>query len=327
MDGISEIRAQFDKIKIELIKRDGVMGVDIGFKIKENDKTVLKDTLAIRVHVEKKKDAADLRPIDLLNDEINGIPIDVIQANLSPQEFPEFAPSQERTKRREPLIGGISLGGVNKNYGTLGMIVFDKETGEPMVLSNAHVICDNKKHPTLGTDVYQPGIFHSDAVDESEYEDYKIGTISRTGAENGIDCAAAKITNREVSNTILRFGRINGAAPPRLGMEVMKSGVKTDVTYGIIDGINWTGFIDNEAKSTNEITMDAIHIIPKMGLDIKEEISYKGDSGSIWVSRNNFAVGLHFAGEMYENPIEFALAYPINAVLNLLNVSILPIAV
>ena len=90
---------------------------------------------------------------------------------------------------------------------------------------------------------------------------------------------------------------------------------------GIIDGIYWTGYVDPKAKTKKRLIKNAVHIIPRDGLDSMEEISYYGDSGSLWVTENNYAVALHFAGELYDNPVEFALAHPILDVMKTLGVS------
>ena len=66
---------------------------------------------------------------------------------------PALSPSGSRADRKDPLVGGCSVGVATKPFsrGTLGAIVFDRTTGEQLVLSNQHVL-----DAGTGTDVIQP---------------------------------------------------------------------------------------------------------------------------------------------------------------------------
>ena|GEM_PF-610358 len=318
---LKEIKKIFERNKYRYLNADGVMGVDIGYKIEERNKRVLENTLAIRIHVHQKKEENILPPIQIIEKEIDGVITDVIQANLTQQGYRDFTVSDLRTLRRNTLIGGISIGGADKeSYGTLGAVVFDVEKDTPMILSNHHVLRDANNPNQLGTEIFQPAIPH--LYEDFTEEECIVGKLTRTGVEDGLDCAVAEIKNRTGINRIYKLGEIKGVIPPRLGLKLKKSGVKTDITYGVVDGIYWTGYANQDAKKENRFLKNVIHIIPLIGLDSEEEISYPGDSGSIWVTENMYAVGLHFTGEnFYNNPIEFALAYPITYVMKLLKVT------
>jgi len=316
-----------EKVKDDFLEKDGVMGMDIGFKIIETDRKVLQDVFAIRVHVERKKNKNDLiqQDIEIIKDEIDGVPVDIIQANINPRlSIPRLRASELRTQRKADLNGGISVGGINKKgYGTLGAIVFDREEGKPMILSNFHVLGDLNDPIRKNSPVFQPAIANLKKPRSRSDPDsnYMVAALSRSGISQGLDCAVAEIKNRTASNHILGIGPVKGAIAPRLGLRVKKSGLVTDITLGIVDGIYWTGYVDPQAKIKKQLIKNAVHIISREGLDSKEEISYYGDSGSLWVTENNYAVALHFAGELYDNPVEFALAYPIHEVMKILGVS------
>jgi hypothetical protein len=82
--------------------------------------------------------------------EIDGVPTDIEQmARLRPTS----SASGSRADRKDPLVGGIAVGVNTKPfwYGTLGAIVFDRATGEQMILSNQHVL-----DGPPGTEVVQP---------------------------------------------------------------------------------------------------------------------------------------------------------------------------
>lgn len=327
MSDIIKAKSVFEKIKEDFLSKDNVMGMDIGLKISETDKKVNQDVIAIRIHVEQKKDEIDLtqQGIDIIKKNIDGVPIDIIQANLNQRaSIPRLRPAELRTQQRNDLIGGISIGGINKKgYGTLGAIVFDIEESKPMILSNFHVLGDVNNPMKKLTHVFQPAIANLKKPRSRSDSDsnYIAAVLSRSGIDQGLDCAVAEIKNRSASNYVLGVGQIKGTIAPGLGMRVKKSGLVTDITKGIIDGINWTGYIDPLAKEKKQLIKNAVHIISSDSLDSKEEISYYGDSGSLWVTENDYAVALHFAGELYSNPIEFALAHPIIDVMKILKIS------
>lgn len=329
MSDFTKAKSVFEKIKDDFLEKESVVGMDIGFKIIETDKRVLQDVVSIRIHVEHKKNKNDLiqQDIEIIKEEIDGVPIDIIQANLNPRlSIPRLRASELRTQRKADLNGGISVGGINKKgYGTLGAVVFDIEEGKPMILSNFHVLGDLNNPIRKNTPVFQPAIANlKKPRSKSDLDsNYMVAALSRSGISQGLDCAVAEIKNRTASNYILGIGPVKGAIVPRLGLRVKKSGLVTDITQGIIDGIYWTGYVDPQAKTKKQLIKNAVHIISREGLDSKEEISYYGDSGSLWVTENNYAVALHFAGELYDNPVEFALAYPILEVTKTLGISFL----
>jgi endonuclease G len=111
----------------------------------------------------------------------------------------------------------------------------------------------------------------------------------------------------------LEIGPVNGSQSPTVGMKVTKSGRKTRVTHGFIDGIlgeypiRYAGF-------TTSIRY-VFRIVPQPA---ESQVSSKGDSGSWWLDETGHrAVGLHFAG--YDDP-ETALAISMPEVLTALKV-------
>lgn len=81
---LEEIRKIKHQIEDELLRRPGVTGVDIGYKITAGQKTA---QLAIIVYVEKK---GDYRPGNEIPKVIQGVPTDVIE-----RTFMRHASSQE----------------------------------------------------------------------------------------------------------------------------------------------------------------------------------------------------------------------------------------
>src|SRR5260370_22290689 len=156
IDEITKIKAQAED---DLLKRPGVTAVDVGYKYVDGVKA---NEIAIRVHVEKKK--KDVPKAELIPKEIDGVKTDVLertyelQAAMLPVDQLEL---QVDTGTYNPVQGGIGIGPCRAvagfvYVGTLGAIVRDNVTHQPMLLSNFHVMClDNGWH--VGDTMAQPG--------------------------------------------------------------------------------------------------------------------------------------------------------------------------
>jgi hypothetical protein len=243
-----------------------VRSIDIGYEFSDRRST---GRLAIRVHVNAKQPDAELKASERLPEEIEGIPVDVIQSN------PELH-AVNRDVRQVPVIGGVTLGNTRSVLnGTLGAVVFDQRSLQPMALSNYHVLV---VEPPQGTDmIAQPQT--SAAADA-------LGNLERW--DKRYDCAVCRITSRRVSAELADLGAARGTQSPRVGMKVIKSGRTTGVTRGVIDGTDGA-----------EFTVIPDPDFPAPG----GEISASGDSGSLWLeSESLLAVGLHYAGERDPDP-------------------------
>jgi hypothetical protein len=243
-----------------------VRSVDIGYEFSDRRST---GRLAIRVHVNTKQPDAELKPSERLPEEIEGIPLDVIQSN------PKLH-AVNRDARQVPVIGGVTLGNTRSVLnGTLGAVVFDQRSLQPMALSNYHVLV---VEPPQGTDmIAQPQT--SAAADA-------LGNLERW--DKHYDCAVCRITSRPVSAELADLGAVRGTQSPRVGMKVVKSGRTTGVTRGVIDGTDGAEFT---------VVPDPDFPAPR------GEISASGDSGSLWLeSASLLAVGLHYAGEGDPDP-------------------------
>ena len=112
------------------------------------------DELIITFFVKRKLPAEEiaqrgLRPVPA---EVDGIPTDVEPTGGSTL----YSGLEKRRELRDPLLGGIAVGNsqIHFLYGTLGAIVFDNATGEPMALTNEHVLINDQGH--VGDQVIQP---------------------------------------------------------------------------------------------------------------------------------------------------------------------------
>lgn len=278
-----------EKHEQELKAFKGVHYVDVGYKFKDGNPR--DDILSIRAHVLEKKRLDELDPSQVIPPRIEEILTDVIQSNPETPLFSEEAANNLKETATNwlvsnqpfnPLVGGIAVW--NPRYafpGTLGMIVFDAKTSEPLGLSNHHVfVRDQGKQ--------------GDPIKQGNKNAYPpepnavVGTLIRS--DKGLDCAVCTFNNtRKISNEIRGYSKKPmGVRRPLLGMHVTKSGIASGVTYGIIDGVGLRGFT---------VIPDPARPSPN------GEISMGGDSGSVWLDVADFkAVGLHFAGEGDPNP-------------------------
>jgi hypothetical protein len=250
------------KHRKELLRYPNVHAVDVGYEFKAGKPT---GRLSIRAHVTEKKPNQAMLVKDRLPTELDGVPVDVIESNPRLELV-------NRGNHLDPLIGGLAIGNTRATtIGTLGAIVLDQNTLQPLALSNHHVMV---VEPANADDVIaQPKTGNAADV---------IGRLSRWNKP--LDCAVCLVTNRtwETGLADLPNGP-NGQAFVRIGMRVTKSGVTTGVTRGIVDGTEAGGFT---------IIPDAMNPNPT------GEVSSPGDSGSVWMdSATSQAVGLHYAGE------------------------------
>ena len=72
--GIEEIRAVKDRHAEEILKKKNVVGLGIGFREVEGQKT---DQLSLVVMVREKEPSSQLDAVDLIPSAIEGVPVDV----------------------------------------------------------------------------------------------------------------------------------------------------------------------------------------------------------------------------------------------------------
>ncbi len=309
MDKAVEI---FEKIRDEWMKRPGVTAVDLGFKWSEGKMT---DQLSIRVHVVRKKDKDELTDEELFPKEVNGIPVDIIEATYTPQALADSKPeaaASGRGIRHDVIPLGVSVGCRHSTAGTLGAKVFDRDNGEAMILSNWHVLA-GRTDVEAGLPIWQPGW-----VDGGTRDENTIAQLTRW-VLGPYDAAVATLTGqREVKTTTAEGRPIEDIGKPTLGMMVWKSGRTTGYTEGFVDGVKMRVALSYRQAGTHQLE-EVFRIVPRPGAgDI--EVSLGGDSGSVWVDEaTGRAVGLHFAGEAGDSP-EHALAHDINFIVDTLGV-------
>ncbi len=279
------------------------------------------DELAIRVHVKKKmtgpvlEEATEAGRTAFIPPEIGGFPTDVLQGTYRLHSWRSWWPWQPSTEidaratQNDPMEGGISISDeFHVACGTLGGKVIDRTTGAEMILSNWHVLAFDWQ-AQRGQLIYQPGRLDGGTVMNA------VARLTRDAMAVNLDAAVATLTgSRPLTDEQFGVGAVTGASSGELGMQVVKSGRMSRITFGKITEIDSTvriryGYLER-------IISNVMSIDPLNG----GEVSRPGDSGSWWLNADTKeAIGLHFAGT--DLP-ERALALDMPAVLDALGVDI-----
>jgi len=315
MKAVPEIVQVKEGVETDLLKRPGVTAVDVGFKYVGGKRT---DEVSIRVFVEKKKKT--VAKSEQIPETINGIKTDVIERKYELHQFRnrkkvEDVELQVDAGRYRPLKGGMGIGpcrvvGGYVFVGTLGAIVKDSPSGNPLCLSNFHVMCiDNGWQ--VGDQMCQPG-----RVDGGSCPADVVGSLQRAVLGATVDCAVCSI-NSGIGYVcdVLEIGSIAGTATAVLNAPVRKRGRTTGLTYGFVDGVNASVNIDygdgiGVKTLTNQISIrpDTTH---------NPLFSDHGDSGSVILDNNRKVISLLFAGSSDGH----TLGNPIADVLSALSVT------
>lgn len=320
----------------KLMALDNVIGLGTGYKIIEKQYTKIP---AIIVLVKKKLPESRLERSHRIPRTLGNVLTDVIEVG-------DVRLLTARTEKVRPALPGVSIGHYKVSAGTLGAIVKDAQTKEPLLLSNNHVFAnatdgyDGKSK--VGDAILQPGAHDGGTYDDviahlerfvpiqkntSKSQcsvarrieniinfglsivkpDYRMTFIKKRKSYNLVDAAVAKPVKSEyITENILDLGSLKGTAPAQIGMMLKKSGRTSQITTGRVT---------------------AVEVALKVMLGPEEEATFydqiltdpmaqPGDSGSIVVDENMRAVGLLFAGSS-----EATIINPIVNVMKLLKIT------
>lgn len=194
-----------------------------------------------------------------------------------------------RVGRWRPAPGGVSIGHPQVTAGTLTCCAIDRGDGKLVGLSNNHVVALNwgsAQIGKVGDPILQPGPYDG-GINPTD----KIGELLRwskvsASEDNTVDAAVFK--SDLLRKDVLDVGKPSQSKEPYLGMNVVKSGRSSGVTFGKVTGVNATISVDDEEFGT---------CIFKDQIVIEPPILVGGDSGS-WIGEvDSFeSVGLGFAG-------------------------------
>jgi len=294
-----------------LLNKKNVIGFAKGEKW-TNGKPTGKE--AMLVFVENKEPVSSLSKKDIIEDEIDGLPTDVVGKSgkmtamlklpkrtrarrLGIKRFSYIKPNAIRSKkiktrglrrfnprrRTRPLLGGISVSHKDVTAGTIGGVFIDKRK-KVVILSNNHVLA-NSNNAKAGDPIYQPGTADSKRTPANIVGYLKAYLPLRNNTNQ--DSAIAVIKSGYLRNQINRIGAAKGFARAKRALKVMKSGRTTGLTYGRVLATNGT-FRVWYSDTKSYILKQCI---------VTTCMCDGGDSGSLLLNRKNRRiVGLLFAG-------------------------------
>lgn len=334
--------AKFSELFRQVATLDQVVGIGHGHKLIRGQNTGRE---AVVVLVQKKLKKNDLLRNERIPSALAGLPTDVIEVgNIRLLQA-------NRTDMIRPAQPGISLGHYQVSAGTFGAVVYDRKTQEPFILSNNHVLANltngSDGRSKKGDLITQPGIYDGaslslDKIAIGHLErfiplsmelitpqcpiaqffetainkiikafrpQYKVQVWRQSGKENLADCAVAKpIDKSSISPDIMEIGPVQGIKEAVAGLEIKKSGRTTGVTQSTVLATDVTLKI---SINSNEYAVFSEQILAG-------PMSKPGDSGSLILTLDNYAIGLLFAGSD-----QATLFNKIEHVLQLLDVTLL----
>lgn len=265
----------------------GIQGMGIGEKV--TDGKELKNTIALRVYVERKKPKSKVKnlvPAKVNVPAVGQVTTDVLEIGRVQTEV--------FTDRIRPALPGCGLAHTAVTVGTFGCLVKKKGKRGLYILSNSHVLADEGL-ASMGDIIVQPGPMDGgkrgkDTIARlAEWQPFDFSP----GYPNLVDAAIAKVRSKKSVKKTLRILGVKPAGiskTVRRGMFVQKVGRTTDYTTGIITDVDFRLqiFYRRPGGGTGRVGLrDQV---------LCTRYTDGGDSGSVVLNRSKRIVGLHFAG-------------------------------
>jgi len=315
---MEKIHSVLKKNKKKLLSMKNVVGVGVGYK-----EAVAASTGApvkgIVVLVRNKLPENELEAHHIVPKDVDGVITDVIEVG--------DIRLLGRTGKGIPTQPGVSIGHYKITAGTFGAVVKDRKTGEPLILSNNHVLANGTNgydhKAQLGDPILLPGPHDGGLLDKDVIgklykfqpvgKAYRQSTCPKAAAaeffanaffqmlapkyvvkfmrqsekENTIDAAVAKPIDHKILN------------PEILEIGQVRGVAEAEVGMDVIKSGRTTGITTG--------TVRAVHATVQVDMGDGEEavfhdqiiatpMSQGGDSGALVLDNQKKAVGLLFAG-------------------------------
>jgi hypothetical protein len=296
------LRRAYHEALSRFARRPDVTAIDVGYRYRGGRADP--EEMCIRVHLREKRDEDALRAGEIIPDKIGGVATDVIQASYVPHAG-WYSGEPERRQPVPVIQPGVSVGPQGGAAGTLGLIGRDRRSGGQCILSCAHILA-SQFHAEPGDPVLQP------APSDQGHAADQIGRLLRW--DPLYDWGVASMEGARQWSPVM-YGtnvQLTGIRWPAPGDVLRKSGRTTGVTEAVVDGVGtYMGLNQSFRLVPPDPTKDV-------------EISYVGDSGSIWYDpATGQGVGMLVQGEILEGPQnEWAVATMLPLVLYLAEVDL-----
>lgn len=252
------------KLARQFVGQAGVPDIEFGLKHTNGELT---DQISLRFKVTEKKKERKLKKSDVLPKEVGKFVTDVMLNQTTKQQTRIENPRSIV----QPLIGGIqiqsSLYGNSPNYwGTMGC--FYRIQNYLLGFTNYHVLY-GKTPPSIVLNDYIGRLRISQNLNETNN---RIG-IAFHLFNPKLDYATFVIQGPHDQSQSVNMitGLLESYKYPQINMPLLKSGAKTGITFGIIDG-----------RSCIDCSELSIHIDKRYASNTGK-VSDSGDSGSVWI--------------------------------------------
>lgn len=299
-----------------LMSLENVVGVGIGTKWVSGRQT---DEPAVLVLVSKKVPSANLAKSQSVPRAFGKTATDVIEVG-------EIKLLTSRTEKIRPAMPGVSIGHFRVTAGTFGAMVRDRHTGDPLILSNNHVLANitdgRDGRAQVGDPIWQPGRYDGgteddvigylerfiplwrptvpshckvacaaerslNAILQKVYPQYEVHLLRRSQFTNLVDAAVARPIKKDAMvPEVMEIGAITGMAEPTVGLKVRKSGRTSGLSNGEVLAV----------QTSIRVSMGDVGIALFEEQILLSPMGQPGDSGSLIVTEDNRAVSLLSAG-------------------------------
>jgi len=271
--------------KHNILRYPNVIGYSNTLKSKIKANKVISEKQCIRIYVVRKVPKEQLKPDEVIPEEIDGICTDVIEIG----RIKAYQQVYDPKSRFRPAPAGVSTSRADEvAAGTVGWY-FIAEDGMLLVASNNHVWA-KENQGKRGDPLAQPGLYDGgDPNKDTLYTLYDFVPISFSQtALNTVDVAVAVPSNYTmIYISILNVGGVSGKRIPNEGEVVRKFGRTTGLTEGIV--IDTSATLQVQYETSVAIFTDIIVIQGTL-------TSQPGDSGSPTFTTQQEFVGLLFGG-------------------------------
>lgn len=316
---MDKAKSAMNKHKRKLLGMKNVVGVGVGYKDSVAASTGEKPKPGIVVLVKQKLPESQLEAQNIIPKDVDGVITDVIEVG--------DLRLLGRTDRDVPAQPGVSIGHYKISAGTFGAVVKDKKTGEPLILSNNHVLAngsngrDNKAK--IGDPILLPGPHDGGTLDNNIIGRlYRFQPVQKVYTQSSCHKAAAfqlwanamvsliapaykvSLLRQSESDNTIDAALAKPVKPDRLSSSILELGevngvAEAEVGMEVIKSGRTTGVTNG--------TIKALHATVQVDMGDGEEavftdqiiatpMSQGGDSGSLVVDKQRRAVGLLFAG-------------------------------
>jgi len=269
------------KLARQFIGQAGVTDIELGLKRRKGKLT---DEIALRFKVAEKKKENKLKSSEILPKKVGKFSTDVLLNQTTTHQLRNENPRSIV----QPLIGGVQiqsgLYGSSPNYwGTLGC--FYRFQNYVFGFTNYHVLY-GQIDTSIVTSDYVGKLTVSQNLNRTNN---KIGIASNLFNPN-LDYATfiLQVPFDQFQSVNMITGLLESYIYPQLNMPLLKSGAKTGITFGIVDG-----------RSCIDCSELSIHIDTRYPSNTGK-VSDSGDSGSVWILNDNTnipkPVALHYGG-------------------------------